>query len=659
MARLIVSAGAGVMIRILDAAQQLCGWGYDRIEFDGPEGIYAIQWDSAGLQTETLVRLVQSDPPIEVRYDPHLAGDSVAAVAGPWPTSSLVSQVGEQLRPSERSYGSSVAIVLTADPDVSVADFWTGLRLFNNVGKAMRAGETEGLPLSLSERDEARCYRVRPGRYRLQFRSLLGETLQQSVPALAGRQTIIFLCAGAVSVLVSENDRFTPVRREGIDPARTVIATVEGDEEDERIRERVRLAGVLLNDLATGGTSISREFVAILDDPRTDPILKLYGAAVVLSRLELGAMPLAEEPLAGKQAKTNPHDMKWGIMASKWISDPATVGLPPDATAANWRLFAIFPGLKKTHRPVSLPRRIQVPPMLECSWRWSIERSVKHPTAVKGTASVMAAGRAAAGAGPWLCWKVSAAKAAQTATPLEKGANINELAWTLATRSMELIESDDRISSPSGLIDILSADATATALRVNQLATGRERNSSIETELALALNLPAPQLKRHLADALAEMDEVLENPPRTPLSPARDSVAELAGDEPALPPAAAPGLKRRIYNPDDPQKGRFGGQPEQAGFKLSARFKETKSKNWTRIILTVRGKARDGSQAMFYVHDSFKPPEYERPFRNGKAELTLTAWGGFTVGVWIPEQRVELELDLAQLSKAPRNIQTR
>jgi hypothetical protein len=36
--------------------------------------------------------------------------------------------------------------------------------------------------------------------------------------------------------------------------------------------------------------------------------------------------------------------------------------------------------------------------------------------------------------------------------------------------------------------------------------------------------------------------------------------------------------------------------------------------------------------------------------------LRLRAFGGFTVGVWIPSQQVQLELDLAELSDAPRVI---
>jgi len=45
-------------------------------------------------------------------------------------------------------------------------------------------------------------------------------------------------------------------------------------------------------------------------------------------------------------------------------------------------------------------------------------------------------------------------------------------------------------------------------------------------------------------------------------------------------------------------------------------------------------------------------------FNDGHAELKVTAWGGFTVGLWLPIQQVELELDLAEVPGAPQNIRT-
>lgn len=66
----------------------------------------------------------------------------------------------------------------------------------------------------------------------------------------------------------------------------------------------------------------------------------------------------------------------------------------------------------------------------------------------------------------------------------------------------------------------------------------------------------------------------------------------------------------------------------------------------------------DGTSIQFYMHDSFKPSRFERTFSGGSAEVAVSAWGGFTVGIWIPSKGVELELDLATQASAPNVIRT-
>ncbi|MGP2516569.1 pYEATS domain-containing protein [Yersinia sp. 2545 StPb PI] len=46
-------------------------------------------------------------------------------------------------------------------------------------------------------------------------------------------------------------------------------------------------------------------------------------------------------------------------------------------------------------------------------------------------------------------------------------------------------------------------------------------------------------------------------------------------------------------------------------------------------------------------------------FRGRHAQLRIQAWGGFTVGIWIPKANVELECDLSQLERAPSIIKSR
>lgn len=123
-------------------------------------------------------------------------------------------------------------------------------------------------------------------------------------------------------------------------------------------------------------------------------------------------------------------------------------------------------------------------------------------------------------------------------------------------------------------------------------------------------------------------------------------------------PAAerAPGLSRRVRHKDDPHKGRFGGHSSVDGYSLEAVFGRG-SGGWLRITLSVRAPEEStASSVKLFLHDSFDPDEFDVPFVAGAAELATLAYGGFTVGAWIADAGVELELDLSQLPDAPRII---
>jgi hypothetical protein len=121
----------------------------------------------------------------------------------------------------------------------------------------------------------------------------------------------------------------------------------------------------------------------------------------------------------------------------------------------------------------------------------------------------------------------------------------------------------------------------------------------------------------------------------------------------------APALKRPITERDDPQKGRFGGLAERDGFKLSASFRNA-TRNFVQIILRVETPESEELQELecveFHLHDSFDPDVVPVIVHGNAAELSLLAYGGFTVGVWIPCANVELELDLSKVKGAPRMI---
>jgi hypothetical protein len=71
-------------------------------------------------------------------------------------------------------------------------------------------------------------------------------------------------------------------------------------------------------------------------------------------------------------------------------------------------------------------------------------------------------------------------------------------------------------------------------------------------------------------------------------------------------------------------------------------------------VLSTRPKTHPLTGAVqFFLHPTFTNPRpMVRPGPNGVAELNLTAWGAFTVGVQADGGLTKLELDLAELETA-------
>ncbi len=125
--------------------------------------------------------------------------------------------------------------------------------------------------------------------------------------------------------------------------------------------------------------------------------------------------------------------------------------------------------------------------------------------------------------------------------------------------------------------------------------------------------------------------------------------------------APAPASSRPVTDPQDPNKGRFGGSQTAKGFKLTATFSSFNSPDWVRVNLVVQADPhvepiKPGEFVEFYLHDTFDPDVFRTPFIGDTSSLSVLAFGGFTVGAWIPSREVELELDLATIRKAPRII---
>lgn len=127
-------------------------------------------------------------------------------------------------------------------------------------------------------------------------------------------------------------------------------------------------------------------------------------------------------------------------------------------------------------------------------------------------------------------------------------------------------------------------------------------------------------------------------------------------------PSDCPALTRDPGPANDPNKGRFGRKAEAQGFRLSAQFGERNARMSSVTLLIEAGEDITpdiGESVWLCLHPTFDPDWVRVLFHGRSATLTVSAWGGFTVGAWIPSRKVELECDLAKLPDAPRIIRER
>lgn len=642
-------ARPGIAIRLLDGALQEIAQGMASLETEVRPGLYMAEWSSAGRQSQTIVRVDGKRPAVEVNFDPSAIEASSVLDPSAADRLSLIDAVNGSIRPSERAFASSIVLIVTSDSSASELVPNLELRLYDREDGAMRTNrdDTPNLPLGPNER--AHCYRVRPGRYHIGFKAITGEQLCQSVPALAGRQTLVFLTLSRTSLVFSDGDEFHTEEGAGIDPSKTAIVTVRGDEKDYRVRERLRLAGLMSFDLANGTNSLSDDVVEVLDDPKTDPLLRLYGALVAVSAFDRsGAIRSGED--SGPRGFPPYPDQAWTARLKNWVSDPGQAGLPTDALAACWRLEHLSPQMFGHEEWTKLPSRIEAPPMMDCSWRWAIEESITRPDAVRGTSVMAAASRSAGGNLPWLCWEMSAAKAKFVPAKVTAD-DLPALVAQIAEKVAAFVEPDTLSRTFSKGLDALSPDLKATALRAMQLVFPDAISVTTETiaDLAVALGLPSRLLKKRLVRTSEALDQA---------TPALiDQVSTLSHEVAFV--EDAPALSRRSKFKNDLQKGRFGGKTTRRGYTVSATFEETSSKNWVKVVFVVEGPAKDGEEVQFHRHDSFKPQMLKKRFKGNRAKMSVTVWGGFTLGVWVPAHGIELELDLADLKDAPRIVRER
>jgi hypothetical protein len=113
----------------------------------------------------------------------------------------------------------------------------------------------------------------------------------------------------------------------------------------------------------------------------------------------------------------------------------------------------------------------------------------------------------------------------------------------------------------------------------------------------------------------------------------------------------------------DQQKGRFGGKYKRNGRYLTAEVTSVSGdKDWYRVRLRVfpePGQPPIEGKATFYLHQSFEEDEIRIKAKQGEATLTIYSYGAFTVGAVVDDGNTPLELDLAELTTAPKRFRER
>lgn len=119
-------------------------------------------------------------------------------------------------------------------------------------------------------------------------------------------------------------------------------------------------------------------------------------------------------------------------------------------------------------------------------------------------------------------------------------------------------------------------------------------------------------------------------------------------------------LIKEAEDESDPQKGKWGGNSidETTHRKLSARIETIPNNDYfRRVILRVESTEPENfplnDSVTFHLHPTFSKPQIEINPSNNAAEITLVAWGAFTVGAVTDNGNTKLELDLATMGNDP------
>ena len=121
--------------------------------------------------------------------------------------------------------------------------------------------------------------------------------------------------------------------------------------------------------------------------------------------------------------------------------------------------------------------------------------------------------------------------------------------------------------------------------------------------------------------------------------------------------------KAASIDPEDPQRGQWGGKSVNNNRKLEAMISRVPNdEDLHAVDLTVR--SLDPSNPLegvvvFHLHPTFSSRSRTVAVRNGEAHLRLVAWGAFTVGAEADNGKTPLEINLCNVPGASDVFYTR
>jgi SIR2-like domain/prokaryotic YEATS domain len=114
-------------------------------------------------------------------------------------------------------------------------------------------------------------------------------------------------------------------------------------------------------------------------------------------------------------------------------------------------------------------------------------------------------------------------------------------------------------------------------------------------------------------------------------------------------------FEAKEFDPEDPQKGKWGGKSTANGREVKATVRELEP-GWFEATIAVHSTRANKplrGDVFFHLHPTIVPPVRSAPAVRGAARIKVESYGAYTVGVEADGGSTRLELDLAMLPNAP------